>query len=137
MRKFIITSFVLVLIGISCTQSFNPNEKTQVGLTVKSIDLGKLKQNSPKDTIFIIENIGDKYLFIQNVETSCGCTTPVWTKEPVAPGKIGELKVTYDAKYPGRFHKTITVFTNTEDSPIELTITGEVEYDEVAVNCNR
>ena len=69
----------------------------------------------------------------QQVETSCGCGVPKWTRKPIKPNKSGEIEVTYDAKYPGKFHKTITVFANTDDSPVQLTISGEVEYDKALI----
>ncbi|WP_394368018.1 DUF1573 domain-containing protein [Flavobacterium undicola] len=67
-------------------------------------------------------------LLIKDVNTSCGCTVPEWYKGIIKPNKNGEIKIVYDAKYPGRFNKTITVFYNGKDSPINLTIKGEVPY---------
>ena len=55
---------------------------------------------------------------------------PVWPKEIIEPNESGEIKIVYDAKYPGRFNKTITVVYNGKDSAIELTIKGEVSYPE-------
>ena len=41
---------------------------------------------------FEIKNTGDGPLVITRVTASCGCTQPEWTKEPVAPGKTGNVK---------------------------------------------
>jgi len=65
-------------------------------------------------------------LIIQVVETSCGCTTPKWTTQPIQGGESGEIRMTYDAKYPGHFNKTITVYANVENSPVKLSISGQV-----------
>jgi hypothetical protein len=134
----IICSLLLMVVVLSCT-FFNNNvnatlKTTQVHVENKSINTGKLKQNVPKVVVFKFENSGANSLLIQNVETSCGCTVPEWTKKPIKPGKSGEIKVTYDAKYPGNFHKTITVFANVENSPLQLSISGEVAYDETILS---
>ena len=47
---------------------------------------------------FTIKNTGDAPLVITRVTASCGCTRPEWTKSPIAPGKTGEGKLTYNTK---------------------------------------
>ena len=126
----------ILLIGMlmSCNyfgnnEKQNNNIKTTATVDKQKINLGSLKRNIPRKCVFTVQNTGKSPLLIQNVETSCGCTLPEWTKHPVKPGKSGEVRVTYDAEYPGRFHKTITVYANVE-SPIRLTVSGEVEFEE-------
>ena len=59
--------------------------------------------------------------------TSCGCTTPEWTKEPIQAGKEGEVKVTFDPKNrPGNFMKTIRLYGNGMKNGFLLTIRGKV-----------
>ncbi len=66
-------------------------------------------------------------MVINRVTASCGCTTPDWTKEPIAPGKTGFIKATYAAKgRPGQFSKTITVFSNAKEGNVLLNIKGVV-----------
>ena len=77
---------------------------------------------------FTIKNEGKAPLVITKVTTSCGCTTPEYPKEPIAPGKTGELKVTYDtANRPGPFTRTIQVLSNGYTGTYVLTIKGTVE----------
>ncbi|MDR1666960.1 MAG: DUF1573 domain-containing protein [Bacteroidales bacterium] len=76
---------------------------------------------------FTFRNDGTSPLIIKNVTTTCGCTTPEWTKQPVAPGKSGLIKVSYDVKgRPGAIDKTITVLSNGKPEAAYLRITGEV-----------
>lgn len=76
---------------------------------------------------FEFTNSGTSPLIVQRVSTSCGCATPDWTREPVAPGKTGKIKVGYDPKgRPGPFTKTISVYSNAEPNVIVLQIAGEV-----------
>jgi len=71
-------------------------------------------------------NTGKEPLIIQRVQPSCGCTTPDWTKEPIAPGKTGMVKASYGTQgRPGHFEKSLTVFSNAGTKM--LTIKGTVE----------
>jgi hypothetical protein len=76
---------------------------------------------------FMFTNTGDAPVTIQKVNASCGCTTPGWIKEPVAPGQQGYV----DAKYspngrPGAFTKSLTVTSTGEPKMLSLTISGNV-----------
>ncbi|MDR1370714.1 MAG: DUF1573 domain-containing protein [Dysgonamonadaceae bacterium] len=76
---------------------------------------------------FVFTNEGDAPLVITNVTASCGCTTPEWTKEPIAPKTKGSVTVTYGAKgRPGPISRTVSVYTNQGDAPIVLSIKGNV-----------
>lgn len=75
---------------------------------------------------FEFKNTGDTPILIQNVQTSCGCTTAAKPEEPIQPGKKGQISVKYDTKRVGDFTKTITVTTNVQTEPIILTIKGKV-----------
>ncbi|MDR3227516.1 MAG: DUF1573 domain-containing protein [Prevotellaceae bacterium] len=76
---------------------------------------------------FIFTNTGDAPVTIQNVTASCGCTTPAWTKEPVAPGQQGFVDATYRPNgRPGNFSKNLTVTSNGEPKMLSLSISGVV-----------
>ena len=77
---------------------------------------------------FVFKNTGDTPLVVSKVSTSCGCTAPDWSKEPVAPGKQGFIKVTFNPQgRKGSISKSLTVFTNGNPSSIRLKIKGIVE----------
>lgn len=77
---------------------------------------------------FEFVNRGNAPILIKNVESSCGCTSPEWTKQPVLPGKKGFVKATFSPKdRPGFFDKTITVYSNARTPVVELKIRGTVE----------
>lgn len=77
-----------------------------------NLDYGTVKPNADGNRTFIVKNTGDKPLVISRVQPSCGCTTPDWTKEPIMPGKTGEIKVHYDTAVLGEFQKSIDVYSN-------------------------
>ncbi|GHU88786.1 hypothetical protein FACS1894155_04360 [Bacteroidia bacterium] len=91
-------------------------------------DFGQVSENDGDVSCkFFLTNDGDAPLVITNVTASCGCTTPEWTKEPIAPKAKGSVTVTYGAKgRPGPISKTVSVYTNQGDAPIVLSIKGNV-----------
>jgi hypothetical protein len=89
-------------------------------------DFGKIKQGVPVTHEFTFTNSGKTPLVITNVQASCGCTTPAWSKEPIAPGGQGFIKATYNAASMGGFNKTVTVMANVEGGFKQLSIKGEV-----------
>jgi hypothetical protein len=89
---------------------------------------GTFKEEAGVQTVdFNFKNDGSTPLIINNVQASCGCTTPSWTREPVAPGAKGFIKVSYDPRNrPGVFNKTVNVSSNAENGNVILSILGEV-----------
>lgn len=77
-----------------------------------SYDFGKIPQGRPVHHIFTIENLAADTLKVENVQTSCGCTTPEYSKDPVLKGGKVDLKVGYNAASEGQFEKSITVTYN-------------------------
>lgn len=92
-------------------------------------DFGNIKEvNGPVSYEFVFVNRGNAPILIKNVESSCGCTSPLWSKQPVLPGKTGFIKATFDpTDRPSYFDKTITVFSNAKPAVVELKIKGNVE----------
>lgn len=95
-----------------------------------SHDFGNIKEGTQATYEFKFTNAGTAPLVLENVQASCGCTTPEWTKESIEPGKTGKVIATFNSSgRPGTFTKTITVtYNGAADSKTEyLTIKGFVE----------
>lgn len=92
-------------------------------------DFGQIKEDGGSAVYtFEFVNKATTPIIISNVGASCGCTTPEWTKAPVAPGKKGTIKVTYDPiNRPGPFDKTITINYNLDSKVAVLRIKGYVK----------
>ena len=116
---------IFLLLILSCSEPVIQNNAT-LAFTQTEHDFGTLEIKQPAIYDFEFSNTGKTPLVIQNVETSCGCTVPEWTKEPVKPGKTGTITIKYDAEYPGVFSKSITVYYNGKNSPMHLKIKGSV-----------
>lgn len=94
-------------------------------VSASKYDFGKIPQGKPVTHVFELINSGTATIQIQNVHASCGCTTPEWNKDPIAPGESKKIKVGYNAAVNGPFEKTITVYYNQGQTKI-LYIKGEV-----------
>lgn len=97
----------------------------------QNFDFGKIKQGAPVTHEFKFTNTGKVPMIITNVQASCGCTTPDWSKEPIAPGGKGFIKATYNAASVGAFNKAVTVTANIPNGSVQLFIKGEVSQTPV------
>lgn len=92
----------------------------------KTHNFGKIKQGTPVTYDFPFINVSGKPLVVESAVASCGCTTPTWPQAPVAKDKADKITAGFNAANPGPFTKTITVKLSGLDTPVQLTITGEV-----------
>ena len=97
---------------------------TSVSVNRMVMDLGSFPKSEKQETNFVLTNTGRGLLVIQDIITSCGCTKVEYSKEPVRPGGTLEVKVIYEAEKAEHFNKTVTVYCNTKDSPLRLTVKG-------------
>ena len=131
----ICTSLSLPCLRFTYKLSFNPkNSETYFddklslcNVEHKNISLGRFNWQKEQQVKLTLKNTGDNLLMIENVSTSCGCTSVSYSKEPVRSGNSVSLNVSYKADHPEHFNKTITVYCNAESSPILLRIAGDAE----------
>lgn len=126
MKKSI--TFLLALFITLPLVNFAQNAKSRIAFEKLQHNFGSFKEELGVQTVsFNFKNDGAVPLILNNVQASCGCTTPEWTRVPVAPGAKGMIKVSYDPRNrPGVFSKTIRVSSNAENSDVVLTISGDV-----------
>jgi hypothetical protein len=122
-----ISSVIAVLTMSGCfSDSAKSNRATHIVFENTELDMGKLTQDHPGTATFSFENTGDAPLLIYSAEASCGCIQPEYPEEPLSPGEEGGIKVTYDAKSPGKFIKSITIYHNGDNNYDVLKISGTV-----------
>lgn len=147
MRKVLVVTFFMFLGGfVSCK---NNNAKTKIkkenvlnaekrDKQMKNIpevtfdrevhDFGTVNEGDIVETVFVVTNSGNSDLIILDAKASCGCTVPTWSKEPIAPGKTGELKVKFDTSgRPNKQSKTVTITTNTKKGKETVKVSGMVK----------
>lgn len=132
-RLFFLAACLIVSVGIALTQPSGEQsdpkpdpDAPDFKWEVTTHDFGDIPQEIPVKTSFSFTNSGKKALVITRVTKSCGCTTPKWSEEPVLPGKEGNIKVGFNASSPGRFNKSVTIFSNAAQKECRLAIKGNV-----------
>ncbi|MEJ1238167.1 DUF1573 domain-containing protein [Chryseolinea sp. T2] len=102
----------------------------------ETFDFGMITEEAgPALHEFLFTNNTGRPVKVLSVQASCGCTTPSWSKEPVAPGKTGFIQASYNPKgRPGYFNKSLTVTTDLDPTPIILSIKGQVQVQGVAAS---
>lgn len=121
--KKLLTIIILAFAAVGV--SANP----KINFDSTSHDFGTIKEDGGKVTaVYKFTNTGDEPLTIINVSNGgCGCTTPSYPKEPIAPGKQGEIKVTFQPKgRRGEFKRSVKVKSNTGTGRRTLTFSGVI-----------
>lgn len=125
MKKTILIAFVL-LSGFMFGQN---GPKIEFKAKDNTIDYGKVsKEDDSGLRVFEFKNTGDAPLLIIDAKSTCGCTVPSYSKEPIAPGGTGKIEIKYNMAV-GPIRKTITIETNAvnyDEGRVALKITGDV-----------
>lgn len=112
-------------------QAFEPVlDSTTAELTIQndSYDFGEVTEGVKVEHEFRFTNTGNSPLIIANVQASCGCTTPEYSKTPIPPGGEGLVKVVFNSEGQlGKQHKVITVTSNATKRNTLLHLRGEVK----------
>lgn len=92
-------------------------------------EFGRVAEGDTAVHVFAFTNAGDEAVRLADVQASCGCTTPSFTVDPIAPGDRGRIVVAYDSRgRPGPFEKTVAVTASgAEPAHTLLRIAGTVE----------
>ena len=104
---FLVLLFLPVMLSAQITDVVK--KKDRIAVKETSFDFGKIMQGKPVFHDFQVVNLDSAPLVIDNVQASCGCTTPEWSREPIAPGGTSIIKIGYNSAAPGYFEKTITL----------------------------
>lgn len=105
----------------------DPENAPQFEFEETVIEFGEISQGEKVKRMFKFTNVGKSDLIISDAKGSCGCTVPVWPRNPIAPGEGGEIEVVFDSKgKAGRQNKTVTLVANTVPNTKVLAIKGDV-----------
>ncbi|MFI3266320.1 MAG: DUF1573 domain-containing protein [Rikenellaceae bacterium] len=130
MIKYLCTIISLLIFSVS----FAAPESTMV-FEESSFNFGTIEESSGSVShTFTFTNTGTTPFVIENVSTSCGCTTPDYTRQPILPNKTGQIKITYDPTgRPGRFSRDVFIVSNSRQNRNTLTIKGVVNPSEPSI----
>ena len=91
-------------------------------------NFGTIEQGESITHEFKFINTGSEPLIISKAEGSCGCTVPIFPKEPILKNQSAVIKVTFNST--GKFgiqDKTVTITSNAKQSPMIIHIKGTVQ----------
>lgn len=137
--KRIITLLFVGFITLSINAQQNKQEKTVdpnapvFEFVTDIIDYGKIEQNANGVRVFEFKNVGKSPLVISKVNSSCGCTVPKYSKEPILPGQTGKIEAKYATNRLGGFNKTLTIMSNASEPTKRIRIKGIVLKPESVV----
>lgn len=120
---------IIAAVIFSCCFMWLPAQKAEPLLFKETVhDFGSVpEKGGPVEYEFGFVNNTGQPLVLVNVEASCGCTTPEWSRDPIAPGKQGFVRARFDPEgRPGFFRKNITITTSPETGQVILQLTGNV-----------
>ncbi len=111
------------------TEAPNPNAPV-MSFAETTHNFGDIKPGEVVKHTFTFTNTGKSPLLIENAQASCGCTTPNWTKEPIAPGAKGTIDVQFDSHgKTGLQNKQVAVRANTQPSITQIEIRANILGD--------
>ncbi len=125
--------FLVTIAGISCNKGSGKSSGGDAGIAFDTIshDFGQIVFGEAAEFEFVFTNSGAAPLVVSHVKSTCGCTVPEWSKEPVKAGEQGRIRVSYDTHRVGAFSKTIYVYSNAANGVKQLTISGKVSVSDV------
>ena len=108
------------------TETAKLTSEESLSLKETEFNFGKIPQGKPVTHVFEVFNTGKNSFKLDNVQASCGCTTPQWDKEKmINASEKSDITVGYNAMAEGPFTKTITVTYNGSQTKT-IQIKGEV-----------
>jgi hypothetical protein len=119
---------ILLIISLLFSFVFISNGQTdpaagEIVFEKTSQEFGDIKQGQVVTAVFKFKNTGKTPVVLSNVQVTCGCTVPTWTKDPIAPGKSAEINATFNsAGKMGMQNKVITIFSNAKNSQTQVSI---------------
>ncbi len=136
MKRIVLSLFVVIsIVLLSCGRenkeaSLNggkDNGTAEMNFSKLEHDFGKITEGEKVACMFNFINSGDGDLLISSATTSCGCTVPRFSKEPIPPGETGSIEVLFDSAYrEGTQTKTVTIRSNAKPKIMILRIVADV-----------
>ncbi|MBD5243581.1 MAG: DUF1573 domain-containing protein [Paramuribaculum sp.] len=115
MTSRIISLLILIVSFVAPVSTSAAKSQPAIEMASTYHDFGTIKASGgPVTARYELTNTGSSPLVIINVTNGgCGCTTPEYPKQPVAPGKSATITITFDPTgRRGEFNREVKVKTN-------------------------
>lgn len=140
MKKFVLFALMLGLVSSATiaqssndplsTEEATPTSGPKMEFDAMEVDYGTIEQHSEPLRSLNFTNTGTEPLVIKNARGSCGCTVPIWPKEPILPGESANIDIRYATNRLGKINKKVTITTNEEGQPHVIKVLGTVNKPE-------
>lgn len=117
MKKFILFAFLFTVSAQLFAQTAPAKAQVQKDInkvlkfTNDNYNMGNIPYGKPTEFNVTIENISAAPVTLNNVQVSCGCTTPKFqSNQVIAPGQKTVVTLGFNGSAMGNFSKTATIF---------------------------
>ena len=99
----------------------------KISFVEEKFEFGDIVQGTVVEHVFEFTNTGTAPLILQDVRTTCGCTVPVWPREPIPAGEKSKLTVKFNSTGKvGVQNKVITILSNAVNQSSRVMIVTNV-----------
>jgi hypothetical protein len=112
------------------TEETTPANGPKMEFEAMEVDYGTIEQHSEPLRSLSFTNTGTEPLVIKNARGSCGCTVPIWPKEPIMPGETSQIDIRYATNRLGKINKKVTLTTNEASGTHVIKVLGKVNKPE-------
>jgi hypothetical protein len=119
MKRIILVAIVCLSYSQLIAQAKPVSSSTQVQKDINKVlkftndnyNMGNIPYGKPTEFVVTIENISAAPVTLNNVQVSCGCTTPKFQSGAViAPGQKTTVTLGFNGASMGNFSKSATIF---------------------------
>lgn len=121
--KKIVLKTALVLLGSALATNADAQH---IEAKSQTINVGQVMFRQPVTVDYQLHNRGHHTLYIDQVRTSCGCTTVDYPLTSIRGDEFFTVRTVFDAKQMGHFTKQIGIYANGSKTPYILTLKGVV-----------
>ena len=121
--KKIVLKTALVLLGSAMATNADAQH---IEAKSQTINVGQVMIRQPVTVDYQLHNRGHHTLYIDQVRTSCGCTTVDYPLTSIRGDEFFTVRAVFDAKQMGHFTKQIGIYANGSKTPYILTLKGVV-----------
>lgn len=126
MKKYLLAGMIC-LVAASFVNGQSAAKGPVITWEKNTHDFGDITQSDKVEHTFAFTNTGTEPLIITNIQVTCGCTAPKWSKDPIAPGAKSEITVAFNpAGKMGKQNKVVTVVSNAANDENKITFTANI-----------
>jgi len=132
-KKYLFVFTTITCIGCLCCS--RPEKKVNQTVVLHAntdtnepviYEIGQIHAGTSAEFMLDLKNTRHSPIFVREARSFCGCTIPEFKSEPVLPGEFSRIKITFFAVHLGIFDKSVRIYLNYKETPVEFRLKGEV-----------